>query len=273
MIGIVLAFSCGLVQAQNVPPLVNYQGKLTKADGTALDPGGYKLVFNIYDKSMPTPGEKKVWGPLTINNVPVVGGFFNVLLGDDDSGNSIQTAFSGSGRYLGITVGNSSQEISPRQQILSTPYAFQAGQAEKATEAVHAVDSDTVRGKDVVPEIDTLKQQASNFNTQISGLTSSIATIEGRPKSLGAMIVENGVVVAATSGMTLTCPDFKYCFLLGNDFCTITFPNPEGLKVLIPSDIKISSTQLKLRLNYIDPENPYLGCFIPTFNFEVRGFK
>ena len=113
IIGIVMVLSHGLVQAQtaNVPSLVNYQGKLTKANGTALDPGPYKLVFNIYDKSEPTEEEKKLWGPLTINNVPVVGGFFNVLLGNDDNGNSIQTAFSGSERYLGITVGNSTQEI------------------------------------------------------------------------------------------------------------------------------------------------------------------
>ena len=116
---VILAFTaCGLVCAQSVPPLVNYQGLLTDANGQGLQ-GTKKLEFNIYDAVM---GGSNVWGPQVFSSVPVINGQFNVILGTTDTGGrSIANAFSESQRYLGIKVDDGA-EIAPRQQILSTPY-------------------------------------------------------------------------------------------------------------------------------------------------------
>ncbi len=112
-------------EISGVPQLINYQGKLTDANGEPLPTAEYKLEFNVYNDA--TVGSIK-WGPQTFESVPVVRGYFNVILGPVDTGNRlIIDAFSGPERYLGIKV-NDGAEIQPRQQILSAPYAMAAGE-------------------------------------------------------------------------------------------------------------------------------------------------
>ena len=119
---ILVLTACGLVCAQSVPPLVNYQGLLTDANGQGLQ-GTTNLEFNIYDAAV---GGSNVWGPQIFSSVPVINGQFNVILGTTDTGGrSIADALSESQRFLGIKV-DDGPEIAPRQQILSTPYALQA---------------------------------------------------------------------------------------------------------------------------------------------------
>ncbi len=84
------------------------------------------LNSHIYNSAT---GSDVVWGPQIFENVPLIAGRFNVILGTTDtSGRLITTAFGHKDRYLGITVGTG-DEIKPRQQILSTPYAIQAAKA------------------------------------------------------------------------------------------------------------------------------------------------
>lgn len=112
------------------PPLVNYQGTLTDENGAAIPDGTKKLEFNLYDA--PLAGNR-VWGPQVFDNVPVVNGRFDLILGSEDqAGRSISNAFSGSQRYLGFKVGatgadlSAVPEIAPRQQVLSSPFAISA---------------------------------------------------------------------------------------------------------------------------------------------------
>lgn len=121
--------------AQSIPPLINFQGVLSDANGASLATANYSLTFNIY--SAPTGGTL-VWGPQVFDGnvgvghgaeVPVVNGHFNVILGPvDTNGNSIARAFSAgpapsNSRYLEVTIG-AGAPISPRQQVLATPYAI-----------------------------------------------------------------------------------------------------------------------------------------------------
>ena len=119
----------------SVPPLINYQGQLTDASGNPQT-GTKKLEFNIYDASS---GGNKIWGPQTFSTVPLIGGRFNVMLGSTDAGGKvIIEAFGANSRFLGIKVDDGA-EITPRQQILSTPFAIQASSASNADNAVNAV--------------------------------------------------------------------------------------------------------------------------------------
>jgi hypothetical protein len=112
--------------------MINYQGRLVNANGTPLANGDYDLTFRIYDA---VTGGNLIWGPQIFDGtaglghgakVPVVGGYFNVILGPKDtSDRPISGAFNQATRYLEITVGNNSP-ISPRQQILTAPFAFAA---------------------------------------------------------------------------------------------------------------------------------------------------
>jgi hypothetical protein len=105
-------------QAQ-VPQLVNYQGKLTNADGTLVADGDYSLTFGIYTADV---GGTLLWSET--QTVTITNGLFHVLLG---SVNPIPyTLFSQHAEtYLGIQVG-SNPEMVPRERIASAPYALQA---------------------------------------------------------------------------------------------------------------------------------------------------
>ncbi len=117
--------------ASSIPPLINYQGMLTDAEGQPVANGLKTLTFNIYDTST---GGTVIWGPQVFQNVPVINGYFNVILGPTETndagvplvgGNSILDAFAESARYLGVAV-DGGVEVTPRQHVLSTPYAVQA---------------------------------------------------------------------------------------------------------------------------------------------------
>ena len=70
-----------LAIAQSVPPLVNYQGRLSNPDGSPLPTADYTLTFNLYDAA--TNGTL-VWGPQVFDGtaaqghgakIPVVQGY------------------------------------------------------------------------------------------------------------------------------------------------------------------------------------------------------
>jgi microcystin-dependent protein len=130
----------GAIGTNSVPRLINYQGKLTDASGNVLPNGSYGIALRIWTKpSASESGDQLVWGQEY--SVAVVHGLFNVMLGAPGIGSftnaitvDLASAFSDANRFLGITltkgtngaaIANAS-EIVPRQQLLSTPYAFEA---------------------------------------------------------------------------------------------------------------------------------------------------
>ncbi len=120
--------------ATPAPTLINYQGKLVDANSDPLVTGNYVVKFSIYDD--PTAGNL-IWGPQIFgeghgDEVPVVNGYFNVVLGPEDHAvppRPIEKTFSASVRYLEVTVkkgGDPEVVIAPRQRLLSVPYAMKA---------------------------------------------------------------------------------------------------------------------------------------------------
>lgn len=105
--------------AQSVPPLINYQGRVVDAGGEGIT-GARRLEFNIYDASV---GGAVSWGPQVYGEAVLVNGYFSAILGPTDShGRSILEAFNSDERWLGVRV-DDDPEQSPRQQIISTPFA------------------------------------------------------------------------------------------------------------------------------------------------------
>ena len=128
--------STATVLGADVPPLINYQGRLSNADGSALVTSDYALSFSVYDSAQ---NGSIVWGPQIFDGatgighgprIPVVQGYFNTMLGPDDTNQlSLAKIFSVANRYIEIKVGTNGP-ILPRQQVLSTPYALNAGNSE-----------------------------------------------------------------------------------------------------------------------------------------------
>jgi hypothetical protein len=118
---------------------INYQGRLTDANGATIPDGQYSISFSMYDAA--TSGSLK-WGPYVADGgnatghgplVDVVGGAnpnggrFNVIIGGTDTnGASLTTALTNNNSlFLEIKVG-SNAPISPRQQVLASPRALRA---------------------------------------------------------------------------------------------------------------------------------------------------
>jgi hypothetical protein len=109
-----------------LPPstgIVSYQGRLADSQGTPLT-GTYDMVFRLYD--LPGPDATLLWEESWSepNSVQVYDGLFNVMLG---SLNPVpqDTIVQNGALWLGISVG-SDEEMTPRVQLGSVPFAMQA---------------------------------------------------------------------------------------------------------------------------------------------------
>ncbi|MCX5784354.1 MAG: hypothetical protein NTX59_01565 [Elusimicrobia bacterium] len=109
-----LAFS---FLSAGVPLKINFQGRLEES-GVPVD-GQRSFVFNIYDAMS---GGSLIWTSQA-QDVPVSDGVFSVALETGTPVNLSTAAFTGA-RYVEIVVGP--QTLSPRQEMLSAPYALVA---------------------------------------------------------------------------------------------------------------------------------------------------
>ena len=155
--GLLLLATPALAPAQTgIPAAINYQGTLTDNLGNPVTNGYYQVQFRIWDSAMLTGAGDYIWGrsyPLYV----AVGGLFNILLNDDGGlvtspatpqVTNLLSAFAGPSRYLGLTIIANPQgaiatpvEISPRQQLVSAPYAMQAQNATAAVSAGFATNA------------------------------------------------------------------------------------------------------------------------------------
>lgn len=128
MTAIIFLSLCVAVQADSTSTLINYQGKLTDANGNVIN-GSNTIELRIYDAAV---GGTLVWGPQVFASVQVEQGHFNVILSEDANQKKVMDAFLSEApglneRYLEITVETAT--IAPRQQIMSAPYAVKSIQA------------------------------------------------------------------------------------------------------------------------------------------------
>lgn len=140
---------------QNVPGQMNYQGVLRDpSTGAPYADGIYTLDLRIWSNASSTSSSGCLWGGQY--SVYVKDGYFNVMLGDS-AGKNLTAGATGTYKndelwkamwgkddtatyYLGVTphedsrnaVITSPSEILPRQQLLSSPFAFRAQHAKYA---------------------------------------------------------------------------------------------------------------------------------------------
>lgn len=129
----------GWAQSQ-VPTLISYSGKVVDAAGNGLT-AQRTITFRIWDSATATASTNRLYSEQ--QTVSISGGEFSVLIGAGSavSGEpnaagitTVADAFAGSARFLGITVDDGTAaadpEMSPRQQIVTTAFAFRAKVAE-----------------------------------------------------------------------------------------------------------------------------------------------
>ena len=200
-----------LAQTTAVPASISYQGKVTDASGVLIGTGtpvNRDVIFRIYDGPTSTTvlyAERQ--------NVTISNGEFSVLVGVGGAVGSevkpaLDTVFTGAQRYLGVTVddGNAGAdlEISPRQQIVTTPYAFRAKVAEtligNALSSADMIANNTITG---VKLADSTITSAKIANLSVISDDLADSSVTSAKIANGAIITEdlaNGSVTAAKLG-------------------------------------------------------------------------
>src|ERR1035438_7047483 len=95
--------------AQSVPPLINYQGRLTDQTGASLSAGVYVIQFRLWDSATATNSVDLIWAQQQSLAVQS-NGVFNVILGSPGGSsipaatNNLVYAFGSSNVFLGVTV-------------------------------------------------------------------------------------------------------------------------------------------------------------------------
>jgi|GEM_PF-5382888 len=127
-----------------VPTLINYEGRLANASGSALS-GLYNMRFTITSDS---GGSTAVWGPETHSGVSVEGGVFSVLLGQTIPFTTAEVA--GNNLYLKVEVASPAtsttnyETLTPHSRIVSVAYALRAARADSLPADINIVTSGNV---------------------------------------------------------------------------------------------------------------------------------
>ena len=138
-----LAIHFSALAETQVPSLMNYQGHVTNAAGDAIGTGSSvnrSVTFRFWKSATDTAAEMRLYSET--QTVTILNGDFSVLIGNgaavDGETNAVANVaglFANKEVFLGITVddGNpatTDAEITPRQQLVTTAFAFRATVAE-----------------------------------------------------------------------------------------------------------------------------------------------
>jgi hypothetical protein len=145
LLGIALLYTligiCVPASAQVVAPptLLNFQGRLTKPDGTPVANGNYSIRFSLW--SAATGGTER-WNQ-TINPVAVRNGTFAALLNVASPSSLFDNNL-----WLEIKIG-SSAALTPRQQLVSVAYAQKARTVPDNAITSAKIADGTITGADI----------------------------------------------------------------------------------------------------------------------------
>lgn len=114
------SFSFSAPASAAVPSVLTQQGRLLDNQGNPVT-GSQQFVFTIYDVAT---GGTPIW--TETQTVTLDSGYFSVRLGENTP--IPLTVFPGATRYLGVSVGGD-PEMTPRQALVSVPYALLANNA------------------------------------------------------------------------------------------------------------------------------------------------
>jgi len=132
-LGLLVCLLCTVATGiAGVPQMINFQGRLTDEEDTALD-DTLSITFSIYADST---GGIQLWTEIN-GSVIVSKGIFNVLLGNINP--ISDTVFTGAKRWLSMNV--EGEEMEPPKPIASVGYAFHSATSDTA-EYAHIATSD-----------------------------------------------------------------------------------------------------------------------------------
>ena len=232
VIGIVLAVAAvATLHCEAAGAAFTYQGVIKEVGGTTPANKNRTIEFRIYDS--PT-GDHVLWGR-AYSVLLDENGLFNTSL--TDAAGSAISGVTGTGLakvladnagttlYIGLTVDNSSGEISPRQALLAVPYAIHASDAASASGDFTVEGRTTLKGGLNVAAGETTVGSLTATNLVVDG-TVHVGT-SGEFKGygtipVGGIIMWNGAANKVPDGWKLCdgtegTPNLKGRFIVGYD--------------------------------------------------------
>ncbi len=201
-------------QISAAPTSINFQGRLATPSGNPVANGNYSVLFSLYDA--PTAGVLK-WSQ-NFPTVAVKNGTFAVKL-DTNTAN----LFNGN-LYLEIKVG-SDAPLTPRQQLLSVPYAIKAnsvadGSLTTGSFASGVLNFSNIAGTVTGSQIANGTITAANLNASLQGTLSLISNTTS-PNLVASLTTNAAPDAIALSG--------NYAYVtdqFGDSFQIIDISNP-----------------------------------------------
>ncbi len=244
----------GLAQS---PSAINYQGTLTDNVGKSLSNGVYTIQFKIWNSATAADAANYIWG----RSFPVhvaSNGLFNVVV-DDNGGvvgspktNYLKDAFADQDRWLGLSIaatpsGNVTvtNEITPRQKLVSAPYALHSTEANKAANADRATYAGTA----------TNATSAANATTFGNMTTNDFLWVRKTSQTLtGNLTMSSNLVVQGIASLTNAA--VGTLSVSGSSAFTGAVSANGGISVPAGSWINAANTNLMVIQQFVLPDIP-----------------
>lgn len=172
-----------------VPALISYQGHITDSAGTALganSPTNRTVTFRIWNSPSGSAEENRLYSESQV--VTFVNGEFSVNLGNgtpvngETNANTIADIWTTKDAFLGITVDDGDSEtadpeLAPRQQIVTTAFAFRAKHTEVA-DIAKQVENGAITQNMLANNSVTINQIADQSIQSSKIIDNSISTVD-----------------------------------------------------------------------------------------------
>ena len=193
--------SSAFAQTTKVPAFINYQGNVRSATGTPLS-ATRTVTFRFYKSPTSALAADRLWSES--QSVTIVDGNFSVLIGggaavnnEANTGTFAEVFGKSTSVYLSITVDDGTSavdpEISPRQQLVTTAYAFRATVAE-------GVDSAAIKDTMIAANAVTTTQLNASAVTAEKIATSAVTTTQILDGSITSADIADKAIVNAELG-------------------------------------------------------------------------
>ena len=160
---------CAAVALADVPGTINFQGTLTDTTGSPIT-GTRTMLFSLYPDSV---AGGFLWSEIHLA-VDVNDGLFSVQLGSTNPLDPI--TFDGTTLWLEIQVDPDTEPMSPRQPLVSVPYAFNDDQWKTSWDNAIFDKEGNVGIGTITPtyKLHVVGQAISGQNSDASGLYSTV---------------------------------------------------------------------------------------------------
>lgn len=216
-----LAFHVSALAQTKVPSLINYQGYVANSAGVPIGNGAPEnrtITFRFWNSASDTAAASRLYSESQA--VTVLDGDFSVLIGNgaavDGETNAVANVagvFANKEVFLGITVddGNpatADAEITPRQQLVSTAFAFRATVAESVDNGAISnamLDANAVNTDQLVASSVTNDKMAASSVTSANIVDGTITSADIGANAVGAtQIAANAVTTVKITDGSVT---------------------------------------------------------------------